>query len=62
MLAMLLNASPYVVYDTSVWTEAGYALQRYIGAAATVGILMNVPIFGFGVVVGIILHFMGRRK
>jgi len=61
-MSFFLTANNYVVYDTSVWTEAGYAIQRYIGAAATVGILMMIPIFGFGLVVSIILHFMGKRR
>ena len=58
----LLTASPYVVYDTSVWTWAGYTIQRYIGSSVTVGIMMLVPVFGISVVIGILKYFAGRGK
>lgn len=40
----------YVCYDTSVWTEFGYAIQRYIGSATVAGIRIYIIIFGIGLV------------
>ena len=60
--ALFLSTSPYVVYDTSVWTYVGYTIQRYIGSATTVGILIALPILGMSLVIGIILRFTGTKK
>lgn len=49
----------YVVYDTSVWTEFGYTVQRYIGAAFNVGIRIFAIIFGIDLVIHLINWLAG---
>ena len=48
-----------IVYDPSVWTEFGFIVQRYIGSAATIGILAFAVVIGVGLVARIITWLIG---
>ena len=48
-----------VVYDPSVWTEAGYTIQRYIGSATIIGIRIFAILFGLGLIAKII-HWLAK--
>ena len=48
-----------VVYDPSVWTEAGYTIQRYIGSATNIGIRIFAILFGLGLIAKII-HWLAK--
>lgn len=48
-----------VVYDPSVWTEAAYTIQRYMGSAASIGIRIFAILAGIGLVFKIIKWLAG---
>lgn len=52
----------YVVYDTSIWTEFGYTVQRYIGNSTITGIKILMPIVGISLVAFLIKRILGVGK
>lgn len=57
-----MNMLLYVCYDTSVWTEFGYTVQRYIGNATFAGIKIYAIIFGISLVAVLIRSITGVGK
>jgi hypothetical protein len=57
-----MNTLLYVCYDTSVWTEFGYTVQRYIGNTFMAGIKVYAIIFGIGLVSYLIHYLTGVGK
>lgn len=56
-----MNILLHVVYDTSVWTEFGYTVQRYMGNATVTGIKIYAPIVGLGLVAYLISRISGTK-
>lgn len=57
-----MNMLLYVCYDTSVWTEFGYTVQRYIGNSTIAGIKIYAIIFGISLVSYLIHYITGVGK
>ena len=58
MLSSLLT----IVYDTSVWTEFGYTVQRYIGATVRVAVPILAIMIGIELIPRIINWVLGVFK
>lgn len=57
-----MNTLLSVCYDTSVWTEFGYTVQRYIGSATFAGIRIYAIIYGISIVAVLIHSITGMGK